>query len=462
MEKSNKLFKTLAGAAIVFCASSSVFAQAEMNSSYRKPVGDNYKKSWKIFGETDNDGLLTKNDTYVQSAGNWFTSAGAEDHSSYVDKVATGKTWEEGKTPHFVQTFDPKDNYWINTEKKNRITLFTTYSQMDNNSKLDHDRLYYYDDAERKMMNEQTADRNGWALGWIAGGNDLDPNSTSEKTGQMNMDIYVKDGQFNGVNRELYGNTNNYQNSNPKVVASNGIAPPSTDPNPDRTVKPRFVLNYDQDRQAYSADANEYRKQWYAKYGKENEFELDTILESMKFQEKDANKKDWSMTNGTGHAGADLVNQDGTLVYEDAFNAQNEWYNDAATGGTVGGLGGKDEQVVRIDLGDFNEEGLEGIDEVAFLDFTSFAYKPNDSSVSTVHPDEILFLVDRSRTWEEGQLYYDANGNGQHDEGEAYFAENRLYLALEAPEDTPEPATMLLLTAGGIGFLARRKRKAAK
>jgi hypothetical protein len=112
-----------------------------------------------------------------------------------------------------------------------------------------------------------------------------------------------------------------------------------------------------------------------------------------------------------------------------------------------------DQQVIRIDIspdmlksGDPNNQG--NINAIYFYDFGDST--PGAGGTQQTGPRVIAFNVDPN-----GMVYYlpDSNDPGNR----IYFPENRIYIAEVTMRQVPEPMTALLVGAGGLAMLTRRR-----
>lgn len=475
--------KLALGIALILCSVTGAVAQSiptEM-SQYR-PLRSDYVKAWNLYSDVNSNGILDPSDgTTVADFGNWWSWQGSAEHQIQMPNPSA--PWSDTDSPNqpmnFASGTDPSDNYWLNQEK-DRLGMYMYYGQWDNNTAAwnaaQHESTY--GSAMGDLYEEQNTGKNGWALAWVTNNNDT--SASSDIVGYNFMDVFIHNGKYTGDVPEYGTNPQGTSSiSNPLVTMSNDIMWKSKD----GMSGSKFVPQWNEATQSYDMDANMYREIWQELWSGNNfsAADLQDIVDSMKIQERNPwDTTDWDPINSD--LTPDQILAALNYVYDDAFTDRGGYTEHASDGGVIGGLSGRvdgeyydEQQVVRIDFGDFTatyaDLGLtppDGksatdlvftLDEVVFYDFGD-----SGTDAAQTNPFELVFQIDRSRTYEDGQLWFDANGDGLFAlaDGDMYFAQNRIFIGLQDPI-VPEPATLALLTAGGACLIwqRRKSRKAA-
>ncbi|MCD4823640.1 MAG: PEP-CTERM sorting domain-containing protein [Phycisphaerae bacterium] len=500
MERSRIGIRIGLGIAAILCAVGGAVAQPQepLERADMRGLRSDYIKSWYIYSDVNQDGVLNPGDgTYKAGLDNWWTAIDSPAQAKQHDDPVGGYNFNNTNKPMTPLNFasaggSGRTDYWLDKPKANRLSFYMTYSQWDNANAEWHAGLNHATIPGFGTYNsEQAANRGGWAMGWVndailrdAGGAVIDDETTK---GYNYMDIYVHNGRNSGdIDTFPDSSYGKYSDSNPHVGMSNGINEDSLDPE----THTRFVPMLDETTGTYNASANSARDQWYrnvqAHHGDPvTGFDVASVVGTMEVREVNPYHlmgETWTeLCNASDTAAAIWASQGYT--YNDAMIGRSDYSHNSTSGGMINGLASQitgtnydEQQVIRIDLADlnltYNDMGLpfaglhddagvpltgssliSTVDEIMFYDF---GY---DAAAGQVVPIEILFRVDRTRTYNQGQVWLDVDGDGVFDvgDGDCYFAENRIFIGLMDP--VPEPATMTLLASGTIGLLLRRRRK---
>ena len=158
-----------------------------------------FVRTWHIFSDEVNNGILDPGDIRIGDFENWWTpvSAGTQHGFEIGAPPASG--------PDYVSTpIDHQANNSMNTtlglpQKAGTIGFYMTYSHLDN---ADYDREFYQagpfgTGADHGPINQRERERNGFAMGWLTGetvtsGGMVD---YGNKTGNVKMDIFIHEGK---------------------------------------------------------------------------------------------------------------------------------------------------------------------------------------------------------------------------------------------------------------------------
>jgi hypothetical protein len=470
--------KLAVGIALILCSVTGAIAQSIPTevSAYR-PLRSDYVKSWNLYSDVNSNGILDPSDgTTVADFGNWWSWQGSAEHQ--IQMTSPSAPWSDTDSPNlpmnFASSTDPYDNYWL-TQKKDRLGMYMYYGQWDNNTAAWNaaQNEPTFGSAKGDLYAEQNTGKNGWALAWVTNNNDT--SASSDIVGYNFMDVYIHNGKYIGDVPEYGTNPQGTSSiSNPLVTMSNDIMWKAKD----ALTGAKFVPQWNEATQSYDIDANMYREIWQELWTGTDytAADLQDIVDSMKIQERNPwDTTDWDPINSD--LTPDQILAALNYVYDDAFTDRGGYTEHASDGGVIGGLSGRvdgaaydEQQVVRIDFGDFTATYADlgmtppsgksatdlvfTLDEVVFYDFGDSGMDP-----AQTNPFELVFQIDRSRTYEDGQLWFDANGDGLFSlaDGDMYFAQNRIFIGLNDPV-VPEPGTMILLAAGGAGLVWKQRR----
>jgi len=360
-------------------------------------------------------------------------------------------------------------DYWLPMEK-NTLEFYLTYSQFDNTDFTTYFDTWSLGANEKTLFKERNMERNGWAMGWLANDVTRDPDTgalikDNSLGGSVKMDVFIHDG-VGDPNLPGFG----ISRSNPQVSLSNEISDLTHDG------AQWHPPTYSDATQGY--DTGSAVNQAYKAVLGLTDPQFDTVVNSMSVREYDPNAL--IVTNKAidlNRTPAQLI-LDGVLdhngqqyLYQDAFlnrdptdaNYGEPYAAGSNDGGVIAGLLGQsaydpnvnnwgDQQVIRIDLS--AETFTDGnITQIVFYDFgDSIPGSVAPTDPNQVNPRKIVFGIDTTQTVDHGQIYFDAPNQPR-----IWFPENRIYIA--QVRDVPEPATGVLLLAGGLVIAARRKRK---
>jgi hypothetical protein len=411
---------------------------------YYRDLRPDYNKTWYIFKDTTEDGVLNPGDTYLNQMKNWWTPVSSGSQGLYNDdpNVTSGDltsapmNWATYTLPGGdPNANNPDYNYWL-PRASNAVNFYMSYSQFDNNRWDDPNAFVYGDPnnpTQHEIVRQRHEGRNGWNLGWVIG--DYDANQTQTPTTQFNMDIAVHDGKLDS-NVPSWGRSI----SNPQVSMSNDIDPVlSLDTSLD--YKTRHPAIFDDANGGYTWAANELRMTANGY----NSTDLAMLVNSQELQEKPG--FDTGMLDPCGN----------DYLYQDAFTGRWHRVTGATDGGVIAGLSGYDkltdwgdQQVIRIQI-DRDSLMSGGITQVNFFDFgDSNAFTWGTNTGQQVNPSMISFYADAG-----GNLFMgDPNGDPN---SWVYFPDNTIFIAVT--NQIPEPATLCMLAMGAGLMLFRRRRR---
>ena len=489
MKCSKKVLALALGAVALLACVAPVAADEATADPNLRALRTDYVRNWYIFADTITDGVLKPGDQHIETMKNWWTSQSSgtqhndrrDGYGNGVDPAYTYTGTDYGCSPtnHAGMHNPGAIPGWL-PQQEDRLGFYMSYAQRDNELRSKWDAMTEHSGTLGDFEAETEGNKNGFAFGWVTNatkrGGDSKVIGNGTDRGQMKMDIYIHDGKFNGDINDASGF--GYNVSNPNLSSSNDVNAHARDPHSGLYHIPQF----DDDDAAnggtgtgYSPAFNAAMKAWY-EYNSPTKTnskslssaDLASLVDSMDIREVLAQ----SITGGIGRWDAifgdktpDEIKKSilhGGYEYQDAFMDRGAYTNNAADGGVIAGLGGKglggdptidnwaDQQVIRIDLdlASILADQVEGekLDEIVFYDFGP-AGDPNQGDNT---PREIVFGIDMGRSVEDGQIYWE-DGLG----GKIWFPENRIYIA----QVVPEPATMLLLSIGGLGIIVKRRRK---
>jgi hypothetical protein len=469
-------------ATVVLLACGYAFAQPrepnQDTSVLARPLRSDYVKQWYIYNDDNLDGILNPGDTKIATFKNWWTTVSSGTQHNYArgdyngDGTGYYANGEHFSSQPFNFTGFPgsiSNEYWLPVQR-NALSFYLTYSQRDNNDPNTFFGNYAPSDMKTSEI-ESHRERQGYAMGWVTNGilRDSSGRLVDDQTpaGKVDMSVMVHNGQ-SAPGGDIIPNWGVSQ-SNPQVSLSNHIDPRAfydgdgAGPIPGNYGPPTFNAatgTYDPNLLANAA---------YMGMRGLSTGDLAAIANSMEVREYTPNglpAPAWltrtpsqiSDPNGP-------KNHDGnTYFYQDAFLNQGQYVNGASAGGVIAGLCGLsqynpeannwgDQQVIRIDIspdmlksGDPNTKG--NINAIYFYDFGDSI--PGAGGTQQTGPRVIAFNVDPN-----GMVYYlpDSNDPGNR----IYFPENRIYIAEVTMGQVPEPMTALLVGAGGLAMLTRRR-----
>lgn len=455
MKRSNNYLKLAAIAAMMLLSVTLAHAQIVPTpiAPPDRDLRDDYVRSWYLYNDADSNGILAPGDEKLTGFANWWTNDGSENSYMTFDPGTPAYEMDIPAVPNSASNATAVDNYWLNTGHmaENRMTFYMGYSQWENNTDV------FYDGATGaygQVLGDYYTERyngvNGFHLGWVT--NNYNPANPATPAGNVEMDVMVHNGRFEGISPESYGTSDSdVMRSNPQVMmgdvdAIRTIRNYMVDPNNGM----HRTLSYNEATQSYDDAANDDLVAWFADRGKTiTSADIAAVAATMEIQERDAFGA-WLAANAVD---TNLTPQDVFIatgyVYQDAFSDRSEYYANSTDGGVISGLAGitegvaenwANQMVIRIDLSDAT---LDDIDEIVFLDFLN-------TGSGQVNPVEIVLNV------ENGQIYQELDGTPGLSAGDFVFDDNRIFIGQNA--DVPEPGTMIMLGLGGMGFLAKRKR----
>ena len=452
-----------------------------------------YLRTWYIFGDEVNDGILNPGDKELDSFKNWWTPKSASTQHNYRTR-GWPVTDDYASDPNSHRAFPPggDESYYLPGEK-DTIAFYMTYAQLDN---ADFDgpnntgyNFRWESPADQAMFQQRNMERNGWAIAWLT--NEMLPDKhdkTTDHVGNVKMDVFIHNGKadpLHGTHEVDYPArvdpvitpnppTYTYEKttrSNPHVSLSNDIdvlaeVTPSGDLEPPDYLDDGVGNTPDQGYAFTGLNDKVYA----------NATDLGIVVDSMEVREVDPGYEQIvdplatsaihstktpfeiykNLTDGNGNP----------YEYQDAFYSRDgddfstgaPYVEGSTDGGVIVGLSGYDkydpsnpesrdwgeQQVIRID---FDPSTFDTITQVKFYDFGE------KGGSSQIDPRVITF------SWSSNPgLFYDADGDGVFDAGEDYLLpDNRIYIA--AVTSVPEPGTFAFVLLGGLGVLARKRMR---
>ncbi|MCP4374659.1 MAG: PEP-CTERM sorting domain-containing protein [bacterium] len=470
-----------------------------------------FVRTWHIFADTLNDGILDPGDTRVGKFKNWWTpeSAGTQHNHEIPSPVFP----DDGSTDYASGPIDHQNNWTTNTtfglpEKAGTIGFYMTYSVRDNA------------DYETEFLNpgdpafkQRNLERNGYAMGWLASSTvDVDP-TNGISSGEVKMDIFIHKGKEES-NYNFGAGFSTASRSDPQVAQSNEMSLLARQDN-DLMLVPDYrdelvvvdgaVPSYDYGVNPMGYAYDGLNKDKYLVDGDyttgtpvtaATAAELTKVVDSMDVREVNS----YDTSGGAGDALGGVITaitagktpqelldagvKDGlgnAYYYEDSFFNRDglsddgaPWIEGSTDGGVIAGLSGFDDysqyvngndpkvnthwgeqQVIRIDIGKETLASLtkQGIKEIIFYDWGDPDAVTGQQAIPNAPAQQIVINVN-----DDGDLYFDSDGSGDYLFGtDLLFPDNIIYIA--QVEHAPEPGTMILLLSGASAVLARRRRR---
>ena len=468
-------------------------------------------RTWHIFSDTVNDGILNPGDTRIAEFQNWWTPVSAATQHGHEIGAPPAAGDEYPSTP-----IDHQANYTTNKvqglpQKAGTIGFYMTYSHVDN---ADYVSEFTNDGGTPPAtLLQRNYERNGYAMGWLTGETVVDSAGAvalGTNTGNVKMDVFIHEGKSDNApggrdNNVFFGaGYSTVSRSDPQVVQSNDmnlrarqndnmmLAPDYRDDsyisNPTSANGVTYGGNdgyvyagYNGGKYLVDGDFNTATSTTLA-----TEAQFDAVVASMDVREVNAYTNGATpQLNGIApiHAADSpqaLLNAGVTdglgqnlYFYEDAFmqrdgsaggslNDGAQWVEGSTDGGVIAGLSGYDDYS-RYFPGDPKLNTNWGDQQVIRIDFDKNSFDKD----ALVGISEIIFYdwgpIDPITGQQTNpiaitinvdanqDLYFDDNGT------KIYFPDNRIYIAQVG--HAPEPASMIVLAAGASALLARRKRR---
>ena len=511
-------------------------------------------RTWHIFADTVNDGVLGPGDTRIGKFQNWWTpESAATQHGYEINAPPLPAAAPPTGFDYTSNPIDHQSNYTTNTtqylpQETGTIGFYMTYSVRDN---ADYTKEFY--DAgtgDPEAFQQRNYERNGYAMGWLTGATNKDATGTLEydtKTADVKMDIFIHNGKSRNDPDGVSGIDDQHNfGANNSTAAATVYYPGQPNINVGDTYstvsrsEPQAVQSNDMDLLARQANnlmlVPDYRDEFKIDaadpkgytYGASDGYdfayndgkyrvgdsvfptaaamhdatagEFATVVNSMDVREVNSFATTLGGTDDLG--GFTPINGDHTpqkilsgptavsdglgnpYFYEDAFVQRDgatdngsPWLEGSTDGGVIAGLSGFDEysqyypggdnpdptkllthwgeqQVIRIDFDketfDLGTSGEDGIRKIAFYDWGAIDSNGQQLSANIV---EIVINIDAATK----DIYFEKDGVAGMTAGDILFPDNIIYIA--QVEHTPEPATMIMLTVGASGLLARRRRR---
>lgn len=205
----------LMSALMFFCAADVLVAVVQEPQQYGydnsdgtqnvRGLRDDYVRTWYIFRDEDNNGILNPGDKKLDSFKNWWTPKSASTQHNYLrrDWSETDDDYASDPTSHR----DPaSEGYWLLGEK-DTIAFYMTYSQLDNSDFDGPDDSGYNfrwlnNPPQEAMLQQRNMERNGWALAWLTNemlqdesGTYIKHDKTADHVGNVKMDVFIHNGK---------------------------------------------------------------------------------------------------------------------------------------------------------------------------------------------------------------------------------------------------------------------------